>query len=98
MTEKPPDVFINTFKPVKAGATYPCPCCKFKTLSQRGGFEICEVCFWEDDGQDDHDADIVRGGPNSDLSLTKGRENFKKYGASDPKDLPHVRKALPEEM
>jgi hypothetical protein len=26
------------------------------------------VCFWEDDGQDDHDADLVRGGPNGALS------------------------------
>ena len=34
---------------------------------------MCPTCMWEDDGQDDHDADIVRGGPNSDLSLTQAR-------------------------
>jgi hypothetical protein len=41
------------------------------TLNERGGWEICAVCFWEDDGQDDHDADNVRGGPNGALSLTQ---------------------------
>ncbi|HDV6321953.1 TPA: hypothetical protein RJR38_003806 [Burkholderia multivorans] len=30
-----------------------CPCCRSKTLRERGGFEICSVCFWQDDGQDD---------------------------------------------
>ena len=40
-----------------------CPCCGCKTLSMRTAFEICEVCFWEDDGQDDSDADENRGAP-----------------------------------
>ncbi|MFG2656055.1 CPCC family cysteine-rich protein [Streptomyces sp. NPDC048425] len=48
---------------------YRCPCCGFITLAERGAFEICDVCYWEDDGQDEHDADEVRGGPNHDLSL-----------------------------
>jgi hypothetical protein len=59
-----------------------CPCCGFKTLSERGGYEICDVCFWEDDGQDDDDADEVLGGPNGDLSLTEGRANYRAFGAS----------------
>ena len=46
------------------GGPYHCPCCGFRTLEERGMSEICPVCFWEDDGQDDHDAHIVRGGPN----------------------------------
>lgn len=60
-----------------------CPCCRFLTLRVRGGFELCPVCWWEDDGQDDHDADRVRGGPNGALSLTEARRNFKNCGASD---------------
>ncbi|MGV9885301.1 CPCC family cysteine-rich protein [Streptomyces sp. NPDC003006] len=48
---------------------YRCPCCGFITLGERAAFEICDVCYWEDDGQDEHDADEVRGGPNHDLSL-----------------------------
>jgi hypothetical protein len=60
-------------------------------LGERGGFEICPVCFWEDDGQDDHDADQARGGPNGNLSLAQARLNFKNFGAYDPKFLPNVR-------
>jgi hypothetical protein len=41
---------------------YPCPCCGFVTLSERSVYEICPVCFWEDDGQDDQDADRVHLG------------------------------------
>lgn len=41
-----------------------CLCRGHLTLSERGGFEFCPVCFWEDDGQDDIDAHVDRGGPN----------------------------------
>ena len=68
-----------------------CPCCGFRTLGERGSYEICSVCYWEDDGQDDADADVVRGGPNRGLSLTEGRANYLRCGASDPKDSAHVR-------
>ena len=47
----------------ESGGPYSCPCCGHLTLSERGGYEICGECGWEDDGQDDHDADVVRGGP-----------------------------------
>ncbi|MFD6332064.1 CPCC family cysteine-rich protein [Streptomyces niveus] len=61
----------------KAGdGPHPCPCCGFLTLGERSSFEICPVCFWEEDGQDDHDADRVRGGSNGRLSLTEARRNF----------------------
>jgi hypothetical protein len=67
-----------------------CPCCGKETLTERGVYEICAVCNWEDDGQDDYDADVVRGGPNytyhlgksHPLSLTEGRENYKNHGHS----------------
>ncbi|WP_211841510.1 CPCC family cysteine-rich protein [Saccharopolyspora antimicrobica] len=59
---------------------YPCPCCGFVTLPERGGYELCSLCFWEDD---DHDADEVRGGPNGSLSLTEARHNFRTMGACD---------------
>lgn len=54
-----------------------CPCCGFLTLEERGGYEICEVCNWEDDGQDDSNANVVFGGPNGALSLAEARRNFK---------------------
>ncbi len=28
---------------------YACLCCGYLTLDERGGYDICPVCFWEDD-------------------------------------------------
>ena len=75
----------------------PCPCCGCHTFEARGDFDICPVCFWEDDGQDDQDADIVRGGPNGTLSLTQARDNFRSLGASDRRRLAFVRPPRPKE-
>jgi len=58
-----------------------CPCCGFPELSMRIGYEICGICNWEDDGQDDEDANEVRGGPNHDYSLTEARANFLRHGS-----------------
>jgi hypothetical protein len=79
------------------GRRQACPCCRFLTLPDRGYYDICPVCFWEDDGQDDQDADDVRGGPNYGLSLTAARDNFGRIGACDERVVPHVRPARPEE-
>jgi hypothetical protein len=81
-----------------AGLPLRCPCCGCKTLSERGGFEICPVCFWEDDGQDDHDADDVRGGPNGALSLTEARVNYRRFGACEERLIGSVRPAQPAEL
>lgn len=50
-----------------------CPGCGYPTLSERGSYEICSICNWEDDNQDDDDADSIWGGPNGKLSLTQNR-------------------------
>jgi len=73
-----------------------CLCCFCRTMESRAGFEICPVCFWEDDGQDDHDADVVRGGPNGRLSLTAARANYRSIGACEDRVRGSVRKPLPE--
>jgi hypothetical protein len=75
-----------------------CPCCGCRTLGERGGFEICPVCFWEDDGQDDHDAAEVRGGPNGAHSLSQARANYLQLGACDARFVGHVRPPRPEEL
>lgn len=77
---------------------YRCPCCGHKTLDARGDFDICPVCFWEDDGQDDHDADTIRGGPNGALSLTQARQNFAEFGACERKFVDKVRKPRNDEL
>ena len=69
-------MFQNVSKPTEAIPTYECPCCKSKALHGRGGFEICPICYWTDDGQDDHDADLVRGGPNGSESLSEARRKY----------------------
>ncbi len=76
---------------------YPCPCCGFLTLSEPppGTYQICAVCWWEDDlvqAQDPHFA----GGANV-VSLAQAKENYRAFGASDPGDVDIVRKPLPHE-
>jgi hypothetical protein len=75
-----------------------CPCCGCKTLTARRDFQICEVCFWEDDGQDDYDADVGRGGPNGRLSLTDARTNYQKFGACEERFVGDVRPPRSDEL
>lgn len=77
--------------PEGAVGPFRCPCCSCLTLDERGGYDICPVCFWEDDGPDDHDAAIVRGGPNGSLSLTQARANYREFGACDRSMVGNVR-------
>ena len=91
-------MFENASEPTEQQKAHRCPCCKFRTLRGRGGFEMCPVCWWEDDGQDEHDAEKVRGGPNGTLSLCQAQENFKKFGASEERLIHSVRKPLPDEL
>jgi hypothetical protein len=69
---------------------YVCPCCGYATLDEVNKYEICKICFWEDDGQDDPKADECLRGPNL-IGLTQARINFLQVGASNPKDLAHVK-------
>jgi hypothetical protein len=70
---------------------FACPCCGHLTLATRppGTYEVCEVCFWEDDGVQFADPEY-RGGANRE-SLNEARANFREFGASSRSALPHVR-------
>ena len=68
-----------------------CPCCGYLSLSEPGAFEICGICFWEDDGQTAANAGEVRGGPNGDLSLARAQENYRAFGACERRYLVNVR-------
>lgn len=61
-------------------------------------YDICKVCYWEDDGQDEHNADVVRGGPNGSLSLAQARANYLRLGACEERLVRHARPPLPEEL
>jgi hypothetical protein len=65
---------------------YTCPCCGYPTLEERGAYDICELCWWEDDGQDDSDSSKTRGGPNGEFSLDEARANFRLYRLMYPPD------------
>lgn len=77
---------------------YPCPCCGFLTLGETppGTFEICPVCFWEDDNVQAK-SPTFEGGAN-DVSLAQARSNFAKFGAISRDALKHVRKPLADEI
>lgn len=77
---------------------FPCACCGFLTISdpQPGTFEICPVCYWEDDNVQFNNIDF-KGGANEE-SLREARQNFKKFGASSLQFLKNVRAPLPDEI
>lgn len=75
---------------------YACPCCGYATISEPANYEICRICFWEDDGQDDPDAHECHGGPNQ-VSLIEGRRNFLVFGSAEVKDRSHVRIPTPDD-
>ena len=82
------NVFAST-----AEGPFTCPCCGHLALPERGVYEICGECGWEDDGQDDHDCDVVRGGPNGRLSLDAARAM---YIARGGRPEPHVPPSSPQ--
>ncbi|QUH21232.1 CPCC family cysteine-rich protein [Alkaliphilus sp. B6464] len=71
---------------------YTCPCCGYKTLDEEppGTYDICTICFWEDDRVQFDDPDY-KGGANR-VSLKKGQKNFLKFGACEEEMIKYVRK------
>jgi hypothetical protein len=77
---------------------FPCPCCEYLTLGHPadGSFDICPVCFWEDDPVQNRDP-LFWGGANE-PSLIDAKINFARFGACEERVLPFVRAPLPEEV
>ena len=77
---------------------YKCVCCGNFTLSteQHGIYEICPVCFWEDDTIQ-FDYPEYEGGANG-ISLIRARENYTKFGAISENYLSKVRKPTEDEI
>ncbi|WP_379163191.1 CPCC family cysteine-rich protein [Paenibacillus sp. sgz5001063] len=71
---------------------YTCPCCGYMTLDEQptGTYEICKICFWEDDGVQFDDPDY-EGGANK-VSLRQGQKNFIEFGACEERCIQFVRK------
>lgn len=79
--------------PKGANGKFQCPCCCHFTLDEAGGYDICPVCFWEDDGTTGEHA----FSPNS-VSLVEARLNYREFGANSEKDKKHVRLPRTEEI
>ncbi|GEN74246.1 CPCC family cysteine-rich protein [Chryseobacterium lathyri] len=65
---------------------FPCPCCNYKTIKDKGNYEICKVCFWEDDGNDDKS----KYSQVNHMTLGEAKDNFKIKGAILDKFLKFV--------
>ena len=74
-----------------------CPSCGNLTLeSDSGDYDICPVCFWEDDPVQLRDP-AYKPGANA-VSLREARENYRAYGASEERFKGDVRPPKPEEQ
>lgn len=75
------------------GDMFRCPCCDCFTLNGVAQYDICPVCFWEDDGTTSEHGFSPNG-----CSLGEARQNYLKFGANQERDLQHVREPLPNEQ
>ncbi|PJZ57226.1 CPCC family cysteine-rich protein [Leptospira barantonii] len=77
---------------------YPCPCCGYIVFSEPpGSYEICPICFWEDDALQLEFATTLSGGANH-LTLFQAQLNFLEFYASEKSLLIHVRKPAPTDF
>jgi hypothetical protein len=66
-------------------ALSPCDCCGYRAIED-AGWDICPVCFWENDGTADPDS--VSGCNH--LTLGEARANFLRIGAVEEAHVQHV--------
>ncbi|MCT6735401.1 CPCC family cysteine-rich protein [Rhodococcus qingshengii] len=69
---------------------FPCPCCGHRIFRQSpDSYDICAVCFWEDDGVQLR-WPYMAGGANK-VSLIGGQQNYASIGVSEERLLRFVR-------
>jgi hypothetical protein len=75
---------------------FPCPCCGHLVFREPpGSYDICPLCFWEDDNVQLRWPDWV-GGANK-PSLVEGQRNYSEMGAMEFRFIGNVRIAAPDE-
>lgn len=75
---------------------WPCPCCGHLTLDEGPGeYDLCPVCYWEDDPEQLRWPDL----PNraNGLSLMEAQATYQRIGAMSEGCLDSVREPLPHE-
>jgi hypothetical protein len=60
-----------------------CPCCGRRTLEHISSWDICLVCWWEDEGVDNERANDFVSGANG-VSLAQARHAYLVCGIYDP--------------
>jgi hypothetical protein len=67
---------------VSMNPVFPCPCCGYLTFSEKpGSYEICPICFWEDDQVQVRWPTLARGANK--LSLAEAQKTFAAIGACE---------------
>lgn len=79
-----------------SSSKFTCPCCGYLVFDESpGSYDICPICFWEDDiTQLKYPA--WNTGANQ-VSLIDGQRNYIRYGASELRFLHNVRPASQSE-
>lgn len=87
--------YIRSMKSKNGHDNYQCNCCNYFTLSvEYVSYEICPVCYWEDDVLSNPD---VGGGANE-LSLNQAKKNYIAFGASRENFIHYIREANLNEL
>ena len=77
-------------------AAFPCPCCGHLTFAEQpGSYDICPVCFWEDDNVQLRWPDSS-GGANT-PSLIEAQRNYADFGAMEVRFKGNVRQPLADD-
>ena len=89
---------IVEFQQIQAWGKFYCPCCGYNTLDEapNGTYNICDICFWEDDPVQLENPNY-EGGANR-VSLIQGRKNFDEFGASELEMIKNVRKPTKKDI
>ena len=73
---------------------YPCPCCGYFVFREPpGSYDICKICFWEDDISQLRF--VTRGGAS--IPLIEAQKNYAAFGAVERRFLRFVREPSPED-
>ncbi len=73
-----------------------CACCGYQTIEEKGCFEICPICYWEDDAVQEADP-WFSGGANK-PSLHQAQLNFKMFGAMEERFQKKVREVNSQDL
>ena len=76
---------------------HPCPCCGHLVFGEPpGSYEVCPICFWEDDPVQAADP-WYAGGANT-PNLADAQRNYAEFGAIEQRFTKNVRAATDQDV